>query len=733
MVEKEGKPVDCPVVFADHLSIISVIYLCFHFRKRLFQNNHISYFGSVSRMGSCLLAAFNRIGLLRIAIAEADYFFGAMRTAEGEIVWQKHYYNDTAAICAKIRAELAKSDFIRYLGGRHFDLERLLVYYQKKALYGDIQELIIWINAVEVIAREKAPVVSDRPVLFIQQNVWHKYIKAYANECGIELRSYPSSQIMPTKKTWQTLWRMAYKVISHSPRMTWSRIAQIGRRPIVQAADTPEAMADAPSVKQGVLAVSYGGPHLSFDRTLRSDFYWWPESGFTPTEILLVFERPDIPLDKAMISLLEQQGIRYIAMDAKATKVESVPIWKPSPGYIKASLEITLNVISAVLHGLLAGQWNAIRYATLLGPLIQNYAYWRDFYQCNHVKAVVEHMGIAPQHIGRQLAMHKLGGVTFAHQYSFANRAVGKQRLPPMALPCANVLFAFSQSTRLSWQANFPPVEQFVAVGYIYDSSFRAIAKRALQRRKTFDDRGVEFVICYFDESSSDEKNSVISNEKSASTYEFLLRELIADETLGLVCKPKKPATLFQRISRIEPLIAQARATGRLLFFDEGGVEGALNSDTGIVNWTFPAEAGLMADIVIGDLVGGTAALEAYLAGTTTVLIDDLEIYEDPFYAWGRDRVVFDSWEILFNKLKSFRCDPASVPGFGDWSDFIDEIDPFRDGLAGKRVGQYLRSVFARLRDGESPEMALGNAGKEYTDTWGGDTIGTSRQSPTLW
>lgn len=99
--------------------------------------------------------------------------------------------------------------------------------------------------------------------------------------------------------------------------------------------------------------------------------------------------------------------------------------------------------------------------------------------------------------------------------------------------------------------------------------------------------------------------------------------------------------------------------------------------------------------LTIGDGVR-TPALEASLAGARCVLIDTMGMPDHRFFQWGRDTVAFRNWDELFATLARYRRDPASVPGLGDWSPVIAQFDPFRDGQAGRRMGEYLCWLLGR-------------------------------------
>ena len=148
-----------------------------------------------------------------------------------------------------------------------------------------------------------------------------------------------------------------------------------------------------------------------------------------------------------------------------------------------------------------------------------------------------------------------------------------------------------------------------------------------------------------------------------------------------------------------------------------------------------PAAAALAADIAIqGQLSAGTAALESALAGVRTLLLDREGWHVSPLYRLGVGRVVFTNWDDLWNALTDHWASPGGVPGLGDWSPMLNELDPFRDGRAAERMGTYLHWLIEGLRDGRDREIVMADAAERYCREWGWDKIqevnSTSKRRP---
>ena len=53
----------------------------------------------------------------------------------------------------------------------------------------------------------------------------------------------------------------------------------------------------------------------------------------------------------------------------------------------------------------------------------------------------------------------------------------------------------------------------------------------------------------------------------------------------------------------------------------------------------------------------------------------------------------------------------------------IDEFDPFRDGKAVERMGQYLTWLWQGLHQGQGRQQVLAAAAQRYAQAWGEDKI----------
>jgi len=199
--------------------------------------------------------------------------------------------------------------------------------------------------------------------------------------------------------------------------------------------------------------------------------------------------------------------------------------------------------------------------------------------------------------------------------------------------------------------------------------------------------------------------------------YEFFLRRVIDDPRWGLLIKPKGEYNLLwvrQHLPSLHALYEEALATGRVHLLD----------------WRLsPAEAAAAADFSVGVDINSAVVIAA-LAGRRAIHLDYVRLHTSPlsdwadFYRAGPDRLVFDNPDKLWERLNRYLDKPGCDPDLGVVDDvLLHKIDPFRDGRAGQRIGEYLRCYLEGLDSGLERDRALNRADHFYAETWGADKV----------
>jgi hypothetical protein len=405
-------------------------------------------------------------------------------------------------------------------------------------------------------------------------------------------------------------------------------------------------------------------------------------------------------LDGLKLESLRKFGVSAVALNPKSTKLGPQGIFH----YIPSESSFSLS------KGQVAGRQAETRWlASQFRSYRDQAAFWRSFFERCRVRAYLSWYKYDARHAIIADVLRPMNGVTALYQRAFESEPSSETAVD------VDVFFGFCKDAARVEQASGSKVPYYVITGYNGDHRFALVEKKAREVRAQLMKNGARRVIAYFDESSGPDQRWHTGHEFMRVSYEFLLRKVLEDKTLGLVFKPKVPGSLRQRLGPVAELLKQAEATGRCFVFQSGVTHGAYP----------PVAAAKAADIAVhGHLCAATAGIEAALAGVPTVLLDREGWPSCPLYARGTEgRAVFPSWDVLWPVLIEHLKRPGGVPGFADWSWILSELDPFRDGRGAERVGMFLAWMMEGLKSGHKRDQVLADAAQQYASMWGKDKI----------
>ena len=653
----------------------------------------IWHFEPIAPLSRRLLGVFQRLGLIRAQVSQIKHHIGQVRNDAGDIELAR-FLGYTRDICTQIRRkQLERNPLIDAMGST-WERSKILLYFEKLAEYEARMECLR-IGLIEWMLRTKLGIAPTQCVMLIEKKQWFPYLETHARSQGIRLAAYGRRGVLTAlARSGVRLLVFSTKALLHVLKVVQRRIR--APAPSVDPHESP-GQSGADRRPTATLAINYWHRKLSFDPADRSEFFWLNDSGIPYSEVLLYDYVSDVPLDTETVDQLSWRGIKLLG------NAPGVSAWKPTSRMHAVGLRVHLKLVLGTLKCLARRQKVSLYFLRTLSGLAQNYAYWYDFYSANQVRVNV---GTLNTTVGQVLALDALNGVSAGYQITASNI------IYPFHLSAGeNVQFVFSPLFERLWRTFETPTDNFVHTGFINDNAIKGARDlgRVGETRKRLQAHGASFLLSFFDENSANRWHVYAWDKEAAYDYEFLLRWLLADPTLGIVFKPKHSPTLFQRIAPVTDLIEQARQTGRCEF---------LTSDH-IVGSVYPAEAALMADVCIGTLGGTTAALEARLAGLPTVMVDTQGFRTHPFYAWGRGRVVFEDWVSLRAAIEQYRAAPEANPDLGNWSPGINDFDPFQDGQASLRMGHYIQWIYEALKKGASRQDALSMAAERHKQRWG--------------
>jgi len=448
------------------------------------------------------------------------------------------------------------------------------------------------------------------------------------------------------------------------------------------------------------LAVPYQGQFNLNSPEMHSDLFFWHQSDLSSHDLLLLFEFEQDPLDQTKWNELSDCGIEGLALYPGATTVADVPFFTHLPGFRKAHVKGMDSTKGASLEA----KW--FRQTVCSYELDREY--WTELFLQRGIKVYLTWRHFDARYKAIPEALEDLGGVSAAYQRSCQPDAGPHKKVD------IDLMFGFGRIDGEVERSSGSVIPYHVTVGYFGDHRFPLLRNDAAALRLKLQRRGAEYIVAFFDENSNDDSRWHTGHEFMRENYVFVLEKLLADPSLGLVVKPKFPSNLRRRLGPVAALLKRALASGRCHIFDGGPLHG---SDP-------PAAAALASDIAIhGHLVAATAGLEAALAGVPTLLLDREGWHVSSMFRLGEGRVVFKTWSDLWRALEVCRVKPGSIPGLGDWSLMLDELDPFRDGLAAKRIGTYLHWLLDGFTAGLSRNTVLADAAERYSAQWGADKI----------
>mgnify|MGYP001156897749 CR=1 FL=1 len=593
-------------------------------------------------------------------------------------------------------------------------LDRLPIYLAKSITSVTLKERnTMWraLFLVQIAAWKTKQIGNEGilPFLILNQRPWISAITKYAYQNGVTvipvrsavsfqtiLRRNMSPEIINTLRVLRYRLRQRNLLGSvqslFSPKLTTTETKDLIALPLPLGGTN-----QYPELR---VAVEYYG-HLNLNHPeLHSNLFFWQGSSIPGRDMLITFASPADPLDEQKSTELKQHGIRAVILHPGATTLTHVPVFRHSPvpnrTHLLEGSSITPNGVEWAWLKEQISQYQTLR------------DYWTNLFNLYRVKVYVTWYKNGGTHCAIADALQSLGGVSTIYQRSYESHP------GPEMTVSADIVFGFSTTVADIERRSNSVIQYHVTTGYIGDHRFPLLKSNAQTVREQLKQKGAKHILCYTDENSGDDSRWHTGHPFMRENYAFMLEKLMTNPWLGLVIKPKTPQTLRQRLGPMAELLKEAEATGRCYVFEDGLIQGSYP----------PVAAGLAADVAIhGHLSGGTAGVELALAGIPTLLLDREGWPTSPLYQLGKGQVVFTDWEQLWEACTQHWATPGGIPGFGDWSSILDELDSFRDGRAAERMGTYVHWLIEGFRSGFDRESIMANAAERYCAIWGRDKI----------
>lgn len=544
-------------------------------------------------------------------------------------------------------------------------------------------QIIDWIRRREAAGKNPAP---EKVALYLIRRPWRGAIARYAARFGIQAR-FQLPMLRPNLRS-EKMKRLYQRWLAAKWFLKYGRAA---RKNI-----SKQKNAAGPKL----IAQYYS--RLNLDRPeLFSDLFFWQRSDLKGGDVAPVFTLPLDPVDIQKREELFKYGMHPIVLHPKASAVPEVRPFRPR--LKKNSRRL------GEFHGVENLERGERRWLkSSLRSFEETRAYWRDVFEKSGGKIYVTWYRYDSSHCAIAQAIREVGGVLALYQWAMDTSPLID------TLVDSDVVFGYSHAVAGLEKRTGSKIPYFVITGFLGDHRFELLKPQAQAIRQKLMSHGARHILAFLDENSGSDSRWHTGHEFMRVNYQFLLEKVLENPWLGLVMKPKTPMSIRQRLGPVLPLLERALATGRAHMYEAGPV----------LSYYPPSAAAVGADIAIhGCLAAMTAGLECALAGVPTLLLDRESWPVSPLYRLGEGRVVFKDWPSLWEKLDEHWNRPGGLPGFGDWSPMIAELDPFRDGRAASRMGTYLMWLMEGFKSRLPREKVLEEAAARYREQWGADKV----------
>ena len=338
---------------------------------------------------------------------------------------------------------------------------------------------------------------------------------------------------------------------------------------------------------------------------------------------------------------------------------------------------------------------------------IRSKKYWENFFLQNNIQITSSFYKYNKDHIVISEALKNVGGISTIWQWAFEGMPFRGATLT------SDIYFNFSNN--LIYE-NISKAIYNVSVGFLMDYKFKMLKEKSKILRNSILNNGAEKIITVFDENSNNYPRWHTGHHMQKDNYLYILEELLRNNKIGVIFKPKNPSNLKERIGDVYSLLQKGIDTGRCVILDKFD---KAHSDLP------PSYAGLASDLAIhSHLCAGTAAVECALAGVPTILIDRECSPYNKLYELNIGNIIFQNWSETIDFIsKDFSLNKIDK-NYGFWpKDFLNEIDQFRDGKAAFRMGNYLKSMIDCFNKGYKRDDVMEMASKEYIKLYGKDKI----------
>ncbi len=624
------------------------------------------YYIDASRIGSFCGQLFGKI--FKIEFQQLEFKLREIKDENGELIKVRITRKDLFEIQKKIIHSIEYKQLF-HPSWRYYRVEEFL---KKGLIDGSILEELSssrMLFLINVVSWHNNNQITNECQLLINKRAWFRIYKEYASSFGIKLVEYVGSPKLIIKQ------KIRQIILKHPQIHLFYlniKYKKFNNKIKTTQSRLPKLFLEG----RGDLNLVNNGHH--------SDFFWQMNSDFNSNNLLYNALSDEESL------LLKKNNICVSNGALKFYKKGRTHFCCNSSDFIKERKLIQKQLST----------YNSTN------------NYWYSFFKQYGVKVWLTWYKYDNSHMAIADAISDCGGISTIWHMAFDGFQIIHCKIN------ADIIFSYSAFTQEIDEKLGSNFTNNVIIGYPKDYAKKKLKEEAAQLRKQLFARGVKKIIFSIDENSMDDSRWHVGHELQRENYSYILEKILEINWLGVIFKPKTSKTLRYRLGSVNDLLNEAIKTGRCILLEDSGRH--TTSDP-------PLLAGLASDICIhGHLSAGTAALECALEGKPTLLIDREGCPASKLYELPKDKVIFKNWKDTIDALMEHLQTPNGIPGFGDWTPIIEDLDPFRDGKAAQRMGNYLSWLIQGFEQGLDKEVIMSKAAERYSKEWGSDKVITN-------
>jgi len=431
-----------------------------------------------------------------------------------------------------------------------------------------------------------------------------------------------------------------------------------------------------------------------FSKNKLDDFFWWRKSTLPSDQLAYLFEREDIQPTHDRLCELKKMGIKSIAVNPEYPgDIEVVPPESQS----HSLAESTRNFIfffKLVLRSLFKDPFTS-SVLSLVGWQIYKAGKIVPYYKDANLKGLFHFNESGLEHV--TLAALQCDAARIGTHWSCLPAPNGSTP------KCHEVYFVWGKHDLKIIQDSGSISKNILISGcFLNELSHKEQHHSGQEAIRSMKNKGTRLTLTLLDNSPS-----------VPNFYRFFLQWLVDDPCLGILIKSKGENWKSVQEDGMGGLVQKAMDSGRLYVIDKEAS---------------PADAALLTDFSVG-ITSISAIAVAGLQGARVLYLDYEKIDQGKlkpygiFHSLGQKKCVFNDPESLKEAVLEYYNDPDSNPLLGDVSSILDQLDPFRDGNASQRIGEYVTWYLESLDQKLNKDEAMKAATDKYSKKWGSDKV----------